>query len=107
MFTLSAQNKNSFFKQLSSKQKKALFLFALLMLINVAFSVLYPQKAVATAATGYLRTDRMGSTAATGGTICITPQTVATEGKVLITFPGAGAQSATSYGVNGTASNWT
>lgn len=37
---------------------------------------------------------------ATGGTVCSTPETVATEGRVVVTFP-------TNFAVNTTAANWT
>jgi hypothetical protein len=48
----------------------------------------------------YLRLDRMKINTATGGTVCAQPASVATEGKVLVTFP-------STYTVNTTAANWT
>lgn len=91
----------------SQKQKYALLLFFALIIGNITFSLLQPLQVQATSTTGFVRTDRMGSTVATGGTVCLTPQTTGTEGKVLITFPGSGTQSSTSYGVNNTPGNWT
>ena len=48
----------------------------------------------------YLRLDRMKINTATGGTVCVTPATTATEAKVILTFP-------TTYTLNTTATNWT
>ncbi len=48
----------------------------------------------------YIRLDRMKINTATGGTVCAQPASVATEGKVLVTFP-------STYTVNATATNWT
>lgn len=48
----------------------------------------------------YIRLDRMKIATTTGGTVCANPTTVATEAKVLITFP-------STYTVNATAANWT
>src|SRR5438094_47337 len=106
--TLPFFKKNTFQKSLAAvKETKRNFFLISILLLGLIEPFLLPSKAQATATTAYLRTDRMGSTVATGGTVCMTPQTTATEGKVLVTFPGTGTQSATSYGVNGTAANWT
>ena len=48
----------------------------------------------------YLRLDRHKVNTSTGGTVCANPASTATEGKVIVTFPGT-------YTVNATASNWT
>ena len=88
---------------LNTNKKKLILI--LLIIVGAIEPFLFPGSAYA--ATAYLRTDRMGSTVATGGTVCMTPTTALTEGKVIVTFPGAGTQSATSYGVNSTAGNWT
>lgn len=91
----------------AGKEKKGNFFLILILLLGLIEPFFLPSKAHATATTAYLRTDRMGSTVATGGTVCMTPQTTGTEGKVLVTFPGTGTQSSTSYGVNSTFGNWT
>lgn len=95
-----------FFREIFKDKRRFLLLFIILLGTIEPFS--FPGKAQATATTGFVRTDRMGSSVATGGTICLTPQGVGTEGKVLVTFPGNGASAdATHYGINQTASNWT
>lgn len=91
----------------ASKKKASFFLLILCILTNVGLSFLFSGEAQATSATGYVRTDRMGSNVASGGLVCLTPQGGGTATKVLIAFPGSGTQSTTSYGVNSTASNWT
>jgi hypothetical protein len=48
----------------------------------------------------YMRLDRMAVNTATGGTVCATPASTATEGKVVLTFPAT-------YALNTTAANWT
>lgn len=48
----------------------------------------------------FLRLDRMKVNTATGGTVCVTPASTATEGKVVLTFP-------TTYALNVTTTNWT
>ncbi len=48
----------------------------------------------------YIRLDRMKAATTTGGTVCATPASTATEGKVVVTFP-------STYTVNTTAANWT
>lgn len=52
----------------------------------------------------FVRLDRMASGLATGGTICATPATVATEADFEITFP---TQVGTDFTVNATPGNWT
>lgn len=79
-----------------------------LILAGLLEPALFPNSANAVAATGFLRLDRMAISTATGGTICFTPQTTATEGKVVITFPSTGATAdGTHFSVNQTAANWT
>ena len=48
----------------------------------------------------YMRLDRMKTASATGGMVCATPASTATEGKVVLTFP-------STYTLNITAANWT
>src|SRR5436305_1159230 len=84
------------------------YLLVSFLLIFTLLSPYLVNNANATAPTGFLRIDRMATTTATGGTICLTPQTTATEGKVVVTFPATGASAdATHFGVNQTAGNWT
>ena len=95
-----------------TKHSRVSYFFVLLAyFLGVLLPLLLPNQANAVAATGYLRLDRMAASATgtgtTGGTVCMTPETVATEGKVVITFPGNGTQGAASFGVNSTTSNWT
>lgn len=76
----------------------------IVIIATLAFSVgiqFIPTAADAVAFTqAYLRLDRMKANVATGGTVCAKPASVATEGKVLVTFP-------STYTVNTTAANWT
>lgn len=48
----------------------------------------------------YVRLDRLKVNTATGGTVCATPASTATEGKVIVVFP-------SSYTLGTTAANWT
>lgn len=75
----------------------AVVILALGMIIQFA-----PEVALATTGfqQSYIRLDRMKISTATGGTICAQPNTVATEGKVVVNFP-------STYSVNTTAANWT
>lgn len=66
--------------------------------------VLMGQAHAATFSQAFIRLDRMTATTATGGRVCATPASVATEAKVLVTFP---TTAATDYVVNATAANWT
>lgn len=81
------------------------------IILSIALSLIQPfifiSPAYATATTGFLRLDRMATSTATSGTVCMTPQTVGSEAKVVVTFPGTGTQGAASFGVNSTATNWT
>jgi hypothetical protein len=52
----------------------------------------------------YIRLDRLKAVTPTGGTICATPTTTATEADVQVTFP---TQAGTDFVVNSTAANWT
>ena len=79
---------------------------ALILLVASLAQFLLPGKANATAASAYLRLDRLAINATGGALVCATPQTVGTEGKVVITFPGNGSAGASSFGVDSTASNW-
>lgn len=69
--------------------------------------LLFPSLVQAVGATGFLRLDRMATSVVSSGTICMTPQGAGTVGKVVVTFPGTGSQSTTSFGVSSTAVNWT
>lgn len=48
----------------------------------------------------YVRIDRMSAATATGGMVCVTPATTATEASVQVTFP-------SDFSLNTTAANWT
>lgn len=80
---------------------------ALILLVASLGQFLLPGKANATAASAYLRLDRISINATGGGTVCMTPQGGGTAGKVVVTFPGTGTAGAASFGVNATAGNWT
>ena len=93
-------------------REKALRLLGALLLLTASLAPFaFPQEIHATAATGYVRLDRLGinatGTATTGGLVCLTPEAGGTAGKVLITFPGTGTAGAASFGLNTTAGNWT
>ncbi|MDE2025394.1 MAG: hypothetical protein KGJ07_02795 [Patescibacteria group bacterium] len=90
----------------SSQKIKNIFV-TLIILFGTLEPFIFPAPAAAVAATGFVRTDRMVISTATGGTVCMTPETTGTVAKVLVTFPGTGTQGASSYGVNTTAANWT
>jgi hypothetical protein len=93
------------FKEILHDKRRVLLL--LIILFGSIEPFLFPSSANAVV-TGFLRTDRMGSSVATGGTVCMTPATTGTEAKVVVTFPATGATAdATHYGVNQTAGNWT
>src|SRR6266566_1955106 len=80
-----------------NKHKLKVFLI-LVILTQGCETLLFPPQAHATATTGFVRIDRMGSNVTATGMVCLTPQTTATENDVQITFPGNGTQSSTSYG---------
>src|SRR5579883_2500169 len=90
-----------------SKRKASFLLLLFCILTNIALSFIFSDQAHAVSATGYVRTDRMGTNVASGGLVCLTPQAGGTAAKVLVAFPGSGTQAAASYGVGSTASNWT
>ena len=91
-----------------NKQSALRFGAVALLLTGLLESAIFPIKAQAVAATGFLRLDRIAASNATGGTICVAPQTAGTEGKVVVTFPVTSATAdATHFGINQTAANWT
>lgn len=92
-----------------NKQKALKLGGALLLLVGLFEPFLFPTPAHATAASGYVRLDRLAITqTGVGGLVCATPQTTGTEAKLVLTFPATGASpDATHFGVNQTASNWT
>lgn len=97
-----------YFGSMFSSKKKSISLLLAVILLLVLLEPLFTQSANAVAPTGYLRLDRMAASTTTGATVCMTPQTTATEGKVVITFPATGASAdATHFGVNQTNTNWT
>lgn len=82
---------------------------ALILVLGLVEPFLFPSTASATAASGYVRLDRLAITqTGVGGLVCATPQTTGTEAKLVLTFPATGASAdATHFGVNQTAANWT
>lgn len=92
-------------------QKKTLHRIAsiAIILFGSLEPFLFTPQTHAVAATGYIRLDRMAiGLTGIGGLVCTTPQTTATEGKVVITFPATGASAdGTHFGVNQTTTNWT
>lgn len=79
---------------------------AMILLLGLVEPFFFPPTASA-AATGYVRLTRLAaSTIDAGGLVCFTPQTVGTEGKVMITFAGNGTNGATSFGVSTTTTDW-
>jgi hypothetical protein len=54
-----------------------------------------------------VRVDRLQSSQSASGTVCAKPATASVEASVQVAFPGNGTQGATSFGVSGTAGNWT
>lgn len=93
------------------KDKRVLHTAIVFVTLVSAFFTVALRPAHATAATGFIRLDRLAAsatgTASTGGTVCMTPQTTGTVAKVVVTFPGTGTQGASSFGVNSTTTNWT
>lgn len=95
------------FVYLPKKEKLLHLLLAGLLLFGLIQPVFLPSKAYA-AATGYFRPDRMSTSTATGGSVCINPNANQTTVRRLeIVFAGNGTQGAASFGVNATGSNWT
>ena len=90
--------------------RSARLIIAALILLANAFNLLIPALVSAEDhASAALRLDRMQTSQSTGGTVVLTTGSTGseTEVDVQVTFPGTGTQSATSFGVNSTASNWT
>jgi len=85
-----------------SRSPKALLSIALqfsILLLSVAYPLLYPQKANATVTEGFVRFDRLATGSAISGTACL-KSTLTTQTNVVIVFPA-------SWTISGTASNWT
>ncbi len=80
-------------------------LMATLLMVGLYEQTLL-SSAHAAAASGYIRLDRLGTSAVGGALVCMTPQTTATEGKVVLTFPGTGSAGSASFGV-AAAGSWT
>ncbi len=70
-----------------------------IILLSVAYPLLYPTKANATVTEGFVRFNRLSTGAAISGTACL-KSTLTTQTNVVIVFP-------TGWTVSGTASNWT
>jgi len=85
-----------------SKSPKALLSIALqfsILLLSVAYPLLYPQKANATVTEGFVRFDRLATGSAISGTACL-KSTLTTQTAVVIVFPQG-------WTISSTASNWT
>jgi hypothetical protein len=100
----------SIFQNIRSKISR-ISLILVFSFVSILQVLLFTFQVHATAATGYVRLDRMATsatgTASTGATICMTPQTTGTVAKVLISFPGNGTAGAASFGLSSTAANYT
>lgn len=71
------------------------------LLFIIALPVFFAEPAKAASLTqAYIRLDRLKASTTTGGTVCATATTVATEASVQVAFPSG-------FTVNGTAGNWT
>lgn len=85
-----------------SKNPKAFLSIVLqlsILLLSVAYPLLYPQKANATVTEGFVRFDRLATGSAISGTACL-KSTLTTQTNVVIVFPQG-------WTISGTASNWT
>ncbi len=85
-----------------SLQPRAIYRIVIIVAIVLStLSVFTPASAGAVGfQQAYIRLDRLKANTATGGTVCATPASAATEGKVVLTFP-------STYTLNTTAANWT
>jgi hypothetical protein len=66
---------------------------------------LYPPKADATVTSFYLRLDRQSATATLSGVVCLNTASVATESKVIVSFPSTFSLNASSWTVDTTVAN--
>lgn len=90
-----------------SKTKIAAASFGLALALQALVPFLSPSASAGTLTNTLVRIDRLAQSQTTGGMVCAKPTTASTEAHVQVTFPGNGTQGATSFGVNGTAANWT
>ena len=80
---------------------------ATLLLVGT-LQVIVPQASASGLNQAVVRIDRMKAATATGGEVCATPHTTATEASVKVTFPlYTGGDATKSFTVNSTAANWT
>ncbi|HUD09650.1 MAG TPA: hypothetical protein VMR77_02530 [Patescibacteria group bacterium] len=85
-----------------SKTPKALLSIALqfsILLLSVAYPLLYPQAANATVTEGFVRFDRLATTSVVAGTACL-KSSLSGQTNVVIVFPAG-------WTISQTASNWT
>lgn len=80
--------------------RKSYVIVTALFAIGIILSSLLVRGAFAAATTAMVRFDRMATSTATTGTVCLTPATAGTAASVVVTFP-------TGYTVSGTTGNWT
>lgn len=77
---------------------------AAVLVLSAVFVGLRLGHADAATLNGFVRFDRLKALTATGGRVCVSPNTAATEASVQVTFP---TTASTDYAVNATAANWT
>lgn len=73
---------------------------AAILMVAIALQILAATSRASAVSQSFVRFDRMKTSTATTGTVCVNPVTVATEVDVQVTFP-------TGYTVSTTAGNWT
>jgi hypothetical protein len=76
-----------------------------LLIISVSYALLYPPNADATVTSFYLRLDRQSATAALSGVVCLNTTSVATENKMIVSFPSTFSLNASSWTVDTTVAN--
>jgi hypothetical protein len=76
-----------------------------LLIVSLSYTLLYPPKADATVTSFYLRLDRQSVTAALAGVVCFNTTSVATENKVIVSFPSTFSLNASSWTVDTTVAN--
>ena len=81
----------------------SIFLQLSILIVSVSYALLYPPKADATVTSFYLRLDRQSATATLSGVVCL--NTVATESKVIVSFPSTFSLNASSWTVDTTVAN--
>jgi len=76
-----------------------------LLIVSLFYALLYPPKADATVTSFYFRLDRQSATAPLSGVVCLNTTAVATESKVIVSFPSTFSLNASSWTVDTTPAN--